>query len=126
MTVGRLDTPRCNIGPDEIAKRRQSAIVATVFTVVAALLLIALDVPTPARLLIWPVAAGAAISWLQVVRRFCVAFGALGLENFGRLGRQSSVDPRIRAADRRVALRMILEGLLIGLVVALVVLAIPV
>jgi len=126
VTVRRLDSPRCNIGPDEIAKRRQSAIVISALTVVVAVVLIGLDVPAPARLLVWPFAAGAAISWLQVVRRFCVAFGALGLENFGRLGRQSSVDPRIRAADRRVAFRMILEGLLIGLVVALAVVAIPV
>ena len=68
----------------------------------------------------------AAVTWLQVVHRFCVAFGALGLENFGRLGEEIQVDERQRASDRRRALQVILEGSLIGLVVALLVVAITV
>jgi hypothetical protein len=61
-----------------------------------------------------------------VVHRFCVAFGALGLENFGRLGDEVHIDGRQRATDRRRALQLILEGSLIGLVVALLLVAIPV
>ncbi len=89
------------------------------------MLLVALHVPQPVRLLLWPLAAAAAVTWLQVVHRFCVAFGALGLENFGPLGGESHVDPRIRAQDRRRALQLIFEGALIGLVVTFAVLAIP-
>ena len=126
MTVHQAVPPRCNIGPDEIGKRRQSAIVGSVIVAAIAIALIALHVPAPARLLFWPVATGAAVMWLQVVHRFCVAFGALGLENFGRLGQEQHVDPSIRAADRRRALQVILEGALIGLVVTLAVVAIPV
>ncbi|MEA2674835.1 MAG: hypothetical protein QOI92_2027 [Chloroflexota bacterium] len=88
--------------------------------------MVAFHVPAPARLLLWPLAAGAAVTWLQVVHRFCVAFGALGLQNFGSLGGETHVDPAIRAADRRRAFQLILEGALIGLVVALAVAAIPV
>ena len=117
--------PRCNIGPDEIAKRRQSAVVGSVVVAVVAVALVALRVPAPARLLFWPLATGAAVMWLQVVHRFCVAFGALGLENFGRRGSQVHVDPRLRAADRRRVLQLVLEGSLIGLVVTLVLVAIP-
>jgi hypothetical protein len=126
VTLNTSIGPRCNIGPDEIAKRRRSAIMATIATVIAALALVALHVPAPARLLLWPLATAAAVTWLQVVHRFCVAFGALGLENFGRLGGEHHVDPAIRAADRRRALQLILEGGLIGLVAALAVAAIPV
>jgi hypothetical protein len=126
VTLDRAAGRRCNIGPDEVARRRRSALVATIATAIAAVALIALHVPQPARLLIWPLAAAAAVTWLQVTNRFCVAFGALGLENFGRLGDESRVDPHIRAADRRRALQMILEGALIGLVVALALAAIPV
>ena len=124
-----LDTsigPRCNIGPEEIARRRRSAIPMTVVTAIAAVALVALHAHAPVRLLMWPIATAAAVTWLQVVHRFCVAFGALGLENFGRLGQQGQVDPAIRAADRRRALQLILEGALIGLIVTLVVIAIPV
>jgi hypothetical protein len=126
VTLDRTAPPRCNIGPDEIARRRRSAIVAAVATAVIATAMIAFHVPAPARLLLWPIAAGAAVAGLQVVHRFCVAFGALGLENFGRLGQEQHVDPAIRAADRRRAFQLILEGALIGLVVALAIAAIPV
>jgi hypothetical protein len=125
VTVDRAAQPRCNIGSDEIARRRRSAIAVSVVTALAAAGLVALDLPAVARLLLWPLATAAAITWLQVIHRFCVAFGALGLENLGRLGEQHAVDPPIRAADRRRALQLILEGALIGLVVTLVVVAIP-
>jgi hypothetical protein len=126
VTVPRSVAQRCNIGPDEIAKRRRSAIVVSLATAIVAIAMVALHVPALARLLLWPLAAAAAVTWLQVVLRFCVAFGALGLENFGRLGGQIGVDPQQRAADRRRAFQLILEGALIGLVVTLAVVAIPV
>ncbi len=126
MTLDRVAAPRCNIGPDEIARRRRSAITTSVATALIAVALIAFHVPVPLRLLLWPLATAAAVTWLQVIHRFCVAFGALGLENFGRLGDQHEVDPEIRAADRRRAFQLILEGGIIGLVVTLAVVAIPV
>ena len=126
MTLDRSIAPRCNIGPEEIARRRRSAIVATALTAVVAAVLVATHAPPLARLLIWPLATAAAVTWLQVVHRFCVAFGALGLENFGRLGEEAHVDERQRASDRRRAFQLILEGALIGLVVAVLVVAIPV
>jgi hypothetical protein len=125
VTVDQAAGPRCNIGPDEIARRRRSAISASVVTAFAAAALVALSAPAPVRLLLWPLATAAAVTWLQVIHRFCVAFGALGLENFGRLGEQHGVDPLVRAADRRRALQLILEGALIGLMVTLAVAAIP-
>jgi len=100
--------------------------VTTVLTALAAAALVAIHTPPPARMLIWPLATAAAVTWLQVVHRFCVAFGALGVENFGRLGEKVHIDGRQRTEDRRRALQLILEGSLIGLVVALLVVAIPV
>ena len=125
MTLDRSIAPRCNIGPVEIARRRRSALVVTIVTALVAVALVALSTPPAVRLLIWPLATAAAVTWLQVVNRFCVAFGALGLENFGRLGDEVHVDRHQRAADRRRALQLILEGALIGLVVALLLVAIP-
>ena len=126
MTLERSIAPRCNIGPEEIARRRRSAIPTTVAATLVAAALVAFHAPPVARLLIWPLATAAAVTWLQVVHRFCVAFGGLGLENFGRLGQEVHVDERQRALDRRRAFQLILEGALIGLVVALLLVAIPV
>ena len=110
-----MAAPRCNIGPDEVARRRRSAIFASILFLLAAAVIIAVDVPPLARLLLWPVAAAVGVTWLQVASRFCVAFGALGVENFGRLGGQVRVDGPQRAADRRRALQLIGEGVVIGL-----------
>lgn len=126
MTADQFIGPRCNIGPDEIARRRRSAIVATSVSVAIAVLLVGIAAPAWARLLFLPVASAAAVTWLQVIHRFCVAFGALGLENFGRLGEQSRVERAVLAADRRRAVRVILEGGFVGLVVTLALVAIPV
>ena len=125
VTVERSIGPRCNIGPEEIARRRRSAIAASIATVIAAAALVLLHVPPAARLLVWPLATAAAVTWLQVVHRFCVAFGAFGLENFGRLGDAVKVDQAQRAADRRRAAQLILEGSLIGAVVTVVLVASP-
>jgi len=97
----------------------------TVFAAIVAVVLVAADVPPVARLAIWPFAAAAAVNWLQVVHRFCVAFGALGIENFGGLGSHVAVDPATRAADRRRVLQLVAEGSLIGLVAALALAALP-
>jgi len=126
VTLDRSIAPRCNIGPAEIARRRRSSIVFTVVAAVVAVAIVASGLPPVARLIIWPFAAGAAVNWLQVVHRFCVAFGALGIENFGRIGEEQGVDPVQRAADRRRAAQLIAEGSLIGAVVALVLVLLPV
>jgi hypothetical protein len=126
VTLERSIGPRCNIGPDEIARRRRSSIVFSVVAAVVAVALVVSHVGPIGRLAIFPFAAGAAVNWLQVVHRFCVAFGAFGLENFGRLGEEHGVDAAQRAADRRRAAQLILEGGLIGALVALALAVAPV
>jgi hypothetical protein len=119
VTLDRSIGPRCNIGPAEIARRRRSAIVFTAVAAIIAVALVGLDASPAGRLVLFPFATGAAINWLQVVHRFCVAFGAIGIENFGAIGSEAHVDPGERAADRRRVAQLILEGSLIGAVATL-------
>jgi hypothetical protein len=84
-----------------------------------------LDVPPLARVAGFPFLAGAAISWAQVVHRFCVAFGALGIENFGSLGEHRQVDPEQRRADRRRVAQLVLEGSAVGLALTLLLVIAP-
>ena len=126
MTLDRSIGPRCNIGPEEIARRRRSATVLTLAAAVVAILLVGAHVPPALRLAIWPFAAAAAVNWMQVIHRFCVAFGTLGIENFGALGNAVPVDRATKAADRRRALQLVAEGSLIGLVVTAALVALPV
>jgi hypothetical protein len=126
VTVDRAFAgPRCNIGPDEIARRRRIAVIATVATIGLAVLLVGLGAPRIDRLALWPFAAAAGVTWLQVSHRFCVRFGAFGVENFDRVGAEVPVDPAMRAADRRQAARLILEGSFAGLVATLALVILP-
>jgi hypothetical protein len=60
---------------------------------------------------------GTAVAYLQAWRRFCVAFGTLGVFNFGAVGSTQPVaDPRARARDRRRALEIVLLGFIAGFV----------
>ena len=126
MTLDRSIAPRCNIGPAEVARRRRSAIAFTVVAAVVAVALLAVDVAPVARLAMFPFAAGAAVNWAQVFHRFCVAFGAFGIENFGRIGEEQRVDPAQRSADRRRVAQLVLEGSAIGAAVTLLLVVAPV
>lgn len=126
MTAQRsLPFERCNIGPAEIARRRRLALLLTVVTALLVAAVLAAHVPTLGRLVVFPFAAAVGVTWLQVFRKFCVHFGAFGLENFGDLGEEHRTAPEIRWADLRQSIEMIVEGLLFGLLVTLVVLQVP-
>ena len=126
VTANRtLPYERCNIGPAEIARRRRMAILLTALTILLVAAVVAAGVPIIGRLAVFPFAAAVGVTWLQVIRKFCVHFGAFGLENFGALGEEHSVAPEVRRADLRQSLEMIGEGLLFGLVVTFVVLQLP-
>ncbi|HXX60017.1 MAG TPA: hypothetical protein VEI48_01855 [Candidatus Sulfotelmatobacter sp.] len=114
----------CNIGPAEIRRRQAGAIAGTIVTIVVAVVIFALGLPHPVRLLIALPAAGALVGWLQAVLHFCVGFARLGVFNFGEIGPMERIaDARAHRADQRRAAQMIgvalLGGLLIGLVAVL-------
>ncbi len=91
----------CNIGPEEISRRRRGAWAATVLAVGVYLVLVAAAVPDVWRLVVALPAAAAAVSWLQVRERFCVGFGSAGVFNFGAYGStESIVDDDARRADQ--------------------------
>lgn len=99
----------CNIGPAEIARRRRSGLVALGVAASIAVLLVVVDAPAVARLLVFPFLAGGFVSLEQARRRFCVGFAMAGLRNFGPLGDPDKViDSADLAADRRAALIMTL------------------
>jgi hypothetical protein len=109
----------CNIGPEEITRRRRAALAGLVATVLLAVALIALGTPSGfgPRLLIALPLTGAAIGWIQARRRFCMAYGLAGTFNLGKIGEMSRVtDHAALAADRRTALAIALQGLLVGTV----------
>ena len=117
----------CNIGPDEIAHRLTLAHIGLLITLGFLALLIVTHVPLLARFSVALPAWGTAVAYLQAWRRFCVAFGALGVFNFGQVGSTQRVaDPRARARDRRRALEIVLLGLIAGIVAGAIAVLLPI
>ena len=124
---GRYQAGACNIGPQEIGRRRRAGLTGIAIAVILGLLLVAISAPPLARLLVFLPLAGGLVSLEQVRRRFCVGFAMAGLRNFGPLGTPDSVtDQADRAADRRAALVMIGYVSAIAAAITLVFVALPV
>jgi hypothetical protein len=126
VTAERSLSTRCNIGPAEVARRRRSAIAFSILAALVAIGLVALQGHTATRLAFFPFATAAAITWLQVVHRFCIAFGAMGIENFGAIGEEDKADAALRAVDRRRVAQLLLEGSAIGAAATLLFVILPV
>ncbi len=116
----------CNIGPAEIARRRQSGHVGLLVTLVLLVALVAFGAPPLARLIVALPAAAAASGYLQAVLRFCAGFGSRGVFNFGPLGEtQSVVDAEARRRDRARSMQIGLGSLAIGVVAGVLAAALP-
>jgi hypothetical protein len=117
----------CNIGPAEIARRRRAGHLGVAMAIGLLIVLLAIDAPTPFRLLVFLPAAGAASGYLQAIFRFCAGFGSRGVFNFGEVGRtETVVAADARARDRAMAARIGVASALVGAVVAIAAVLLPI
>lgn len=116
----------CNIGTEEIARRRRAGHVGAAVTAGLLAVLLATRAPRLARLVVALPAAGAASGYVQARSRFCAGFGSRGLYNFGPLGQEQDVpDAEARALDRARARGIGLTSLGIGVAVGALAVALP-
>lgn len=117
----------CNIGPAEIRRRRMAGHVGVAATLALVAVLVALDAPPIARLLLIVPVSGAASGYLQAALRFCAGFGSRGVFNFGQLGQSTTVrDAEARAADRHRSWQIGLWSLAIGIGVGFAAVLLPI
>jgi hypothetical protein len=117
----------CNIGPEEIARRRRAGHVGALLTVATLAVLLAVDAPPWARLLVAIPAVVSASGYLQAWLRFCAGFGSLGVYNFGRHGESERVeDAEARSRDRARARQIGLASLGVGILVGVLAVLLPV
>ncbi len=123
---GSYESGVCNIGPAEIAYRRRWGHLGLAVTIVLFVALVWTGAPHWTRILLALPAAGSAVGYLQAYLRFCAAFGAAGVFNFGeRLDVTRIDDQRARARDRLRALQIFAASGLIGLAVGLLAVLLP-
>jgi hypothetical protein len=114
----------CNIGPSEIHRRYQVAIIGGVLYTILAIALIATDQESSMRLITFAPAMLASVGYIQARNRFCFAYGLMGVFNFDTAGDVKKIkDPAALKADRAQALKIIFKSLIsASLLTALVIL----
>lgn len=116
----------CNIGGAEAHRRKISGYIGAVFSIAYFVACISFHAPRGIRAIIFIPLVVASTGWLQSRMKFCVAFGLMGVFNFGSLGQASRiVDNEQRSIDRRRALVMLAQAAAFSAVFALVLTLIP-
>lgn len=99
----------CNLGKSEVRRRQFVAILGVVLSLFSAIGLWSASLATRATLFL-PLFVFA-VGFVQSRKRFCMAYGFSGLFNLGKLGQLSRVaDPADRAADRKMAMKILGEA----------------
>ena len=114
----------CNIGPSEIKRRRQGALVGAVLFAVTTILFVVTNASTSTRLVTFIPALLFAVGMIQSKRRFCVAYGFMGVFSFEKLGdtKKVTVNQDLKA-DKKYAVKLLLQSVAIAIVLtALVIL----
>ena len=101
----------CNIGPAEIKRRRQGALIGAILFAITTLLFVLTNAPTSTRLLVFIPALLFTVGIIQSRRKFCVAYGFLGVFSFEKLGatRKITINQDLKA-DRKYAIKLLLQS----------------
>ncbi len=98
----------CNIGPREVAKRRAFGVVGIAAAVALGAVLLAVDAPPIARVLVLLPLWGGLVSLEQARRKFCAGFATAGIRTaFGSDATEAVSDAADLATDRAAARRMV-------------------
>lgn len=106
----------CNIGPAEISRRKQGAYFGLALTLLWFIALHFMKANRALYLTEFFPSMAFTIGWNQARSKFCVAFGLMGVFNFGPLGKESELQKveslDLRAIDRKFALNLIAKSAL--------------
>lgn len=106
----------CNIGTGEIRRRQIVAVAGAIFSLITLAGLIQRDATPSGRLIMFLPFLVFATGFVQSRKRFCLAYGLAGTFNFGKLGQISKVaDPISQKADRKMAIKILLQSVLLAL-----------
>ena len=114
----------CNIGPSEIKRRRQGALIGAILFAITSLLFVITNASTSIRLITFIPALLFAVGIIQARRKFCVAYGFMGVFSLEKLGatKKVTVNQDLKT-DRKYAIKLLLQSVAVAIVLtALVVL----
>ncbi len=117
----------CNINTVEIARRRKAAYILLAVTVALAIPLLVFDVPQWLRIVLFFPVFLTVVCSLQVKYKFCVGYGAAGMQNAteGDKVAQDIVDAAAKKLDKDRTRKIKLQAAAIAAVITLVMALIP-
>ena len=105
----------CNIGKDEITRRKRVAAIGGVATILGAISIIN-KYPNPGpRIWLFLPALVFSIGWIQSKKKFCLAYGFMGVFNFGKSGQmQKALSQDDQTADRTTAFSILGQAIVLA------------
>jgi hypothetical protein len=98
----------CNMGREEIKRRKAGGWAGLVLTVIAITLLLWFSAPHWMRLAVFIPAVMGATGFIQAYNKFCVYFGFGHMFNLGEVGKTDTIDQKeFRAKDRARAWQLL-------------------
>jgi uncharacterized membrane protein YvbJ len=111
----------CNIGKEEIKRRKVAAFISLAITVILIMILLLWPANRYWRLILFFPVTSLAVGIQQWYFHFCVAFGIKGVFNFADFGKTDSVEQaNFRKKDLSKARRMIIAGIAVGIIADLI------
>ena len=105
----------CNIGKSEIRRRQNVALIGALATLLGAISMINKYHSHLPRLWLFIPAMVFAVGWTQSRKKFCLAYGFMGVFNFGKAGAAQKVRSKEeRSADRATALSILTQGIVLA------------
>lgn len=115
----------CNIGREEIRKRKLIGFIGLVFTIVTLFIITYYNSPIHIKLLVIIPAVVSSIGYLQAKVHFCIFYGWAAFFNFDSLGKKTKVEiDKYKILDKKKSILILLYSLSIGLIIGLVALII--
>lgn len=108
----------CNIGEAEIRRRQFGALIGAIATILGAFSMGSKYTSHAPRLWLFIPALVFSVGWVQSRRKFCLAYGFMGVFNFGKAGAASKVQSKEdKAADRATALSILTQSVVLALAI---------
>lgn len=121
MTQSEYIPGVCNIGPEEINRRRNFGWITLVISLALLAALIWLSANPWWRLFVFFPVTLSSFGFLQAHFEFCAGFARNGSFNFGQLGSKHQITNNTsKSKDRKQGNRITLSAVLIGVIVAVV------
>ena len=118
---------QCNLGFEEIRRRKRKAFFGLVITLLSIVGLQLFHISSVYRFLLFIPLSYAIICYYQAQQKFCVVFGMKGIYNFGEIGKSTSItNPKYKNKDYHNARMIILTSLFLALLLVAIYFFLPI